>query len=79
MYVIANENTLGYITGPENSPFATITVLAVKVEKGGDPLLLNNTTFIRKSETRQATDADFNYFGIIPPKNTFDILSEKEL
>lgn len=70
MYIVANENTFGYIVGSGNGQFQRMAVLSVKVEKGGDPLLLLDTTTVRKDRTRPATDADFDSFKIVKPKNS---------
>lgn len=66
-YFVLNENTLGYLVRGHNDaamPFVTLCVMAVKVDKGGDPLLLDRTTIAHKDKSRPATWEDFKEFGL---------------
>lgn len=63
-YIVRGENTLGYITGtqkPGQTPVGFV-VLAVNVEAGGDPTLINRETVA--TDYRPATREDENTFNI---------------
>lgn len=63
-YIVRDENTLGYITGtqkPGQNPIRFV-VMAVNVEAGGDPTLIDRETIA--TDYRPATKADEDTFNI---------------
>ena len=64
MYIVKDENTLGYTIGTirENKP-VTMVVMRVDVEAGGDPLLIDRTTCA--VNYREATKEDEERFQVI--------------
>jgi len=63
-YIVRDENTLGYITGtqkPGQNPIRFV-VMAVNVEAGGDPTLIDRETVA--TDYRPATKADEDTFNI---------------
>lgn len=64
MYIVKDENTLGYTIGMirENKPVSMV-VMRVDVEAGGDPLLIDRTTCA--VNYREATKEDEERFKVI--------------
>ena len=65
-YIVANENKLGYIIGTpsESGVGVRVMVIAVDVLAGGDPLLINRSTFALRKDTRLATSEDGERFCV---------------
>ena len=63
-YIVANENTLGYIVGkaPQRSRGVSMVVLAVAYMAGGDPLLIGHRVYMLKDKIREAIPADEEKF-----------------
>ena len=63
MYIVKDENTLGYTIGTvrENKP-VTMVVMRVDVEAGGDPLQIDRTTLA--FNYREATKDDEEWFKV---------------
>lgn len=62
MYIVENENTLGYTIGNVGK-IARMAVMAVDVANGGDPLLIDKT--IVATNFREANEKDQERFGVV--------------
>ena len=62
MYIVADENKLGYTIGKPSKNIARMVVMAVDIFKGGDPTLLDRTAVVTKF--REATAEDEERFRV---------------
>ncbi len=65
-HLVANGNLFGYQIRRSGN-FITMCVLAVDVPNGGDPTLINRTTFVSASKCRVAEREDYDRFGYLCP------------
>lgn len=66
-YIVDNENLFGYVVDEPNkvTGYVGMVVMAVDVEKGGDPTLIDRV--VVAADYREATKEDFKHFRIVPP------------
>ena len=64
MYIVRDENTLGYTIGSTESKNLSIVVMAVDYMSGGDPTLIDHETLAAEGTWREATKEDEERFKV---------------
>lgn len=69
-HIVHKEREFGYPVGTHRKKFFEMVVLSVDVLKGGDPLLINQTIIVNRSDVRLATRKDYERFKIHQPSTS---------
>ena len=63
-YIVHNDNTFGYPISDSSKQFFRLIVMAVDVEKGGDPTLIDREVLCNRENAREATAQDAERFKV---------------
>ncbi len=66
-HIVHKEREFGYPVGTHRKKTFSMVVLSVDVPKGGDPLLIDRTINVNRSDIRPATREDYERFRISKP------------